>query len=133
MQGPDPQQFYPGKASDRSLAQCIKEAYDEVEKGKQGYKVASIQDGAVCLAFQLIAGKIVRKNHPTQVTGFMVDLAGKCVEGMQMNWVSYLVNELEKDCREAHDQGYKFHFSWLLVLIAFVAWKMSEGETFLGD
>jgi hypothetical protein len=32
MKGPDPQQFYPGKASDRSLAQCIKEAYDEVKK-----------------------------------------------------------------------------------------------------
>jgi hypothetical protein len=36
-----------------------------------------------------------------QVTGFVVDLAGKCVEGMQMNWASYLINELEKDCREA--------------------------------
>jgi hypothetical protein len=55
----------------------------------------------VCLTFQLIAGKIVIKNHPTQVTGFVVDLAGKCMEGMQMNWASYLVNELEKDyCKE---------------------------------
>jgi hypothetical protein len=34
MQGPDPQQFYPGKNSDRSLAQCIKEDYGDVEKGK---------------------------------------------------------------------------------------------------
>jgi hypothetical protein len=42
MQGPDPQQFYPGKAGDRSLAQCIKEDYGDVEKGKRGYKVASI-------------------------------------------------------------------------------------------
>jgi hypothetical protein len=50
----------------------------------------------VHLSFQLIARNIVRKNHPTQVTGFMVDLAGKCVEGMQMNWASYLINELEK-------------------------------------
>jgi hypothetical protein len=35
-----------------------------------------------------------------QVTGFVVDLAGKCVEGMQMNWASYLINELEKDWRK---------------------------------
>jgi hypothetical protein len=49
---------------------------------------------------------------------------------MQMNWVSYLINELEKDCREAHDQGYEFHFSWLLILIAFVSWEMPEGEKF---
>jgi hypothetical protein len=34
------------------------------------------------------------------------------------------------DCREAQDQGYEFHFSWLLILIAFVAWEMLEGATF---
>jgi hypothetical protein len=50
---------------------------------------------------------------------------------MQMNWASYLINDLEKDFHEAQDQGYKFHFSWLLVLIVFFAWKMPEGETFL--
>jgi hypothetical protein len=86
MQGPDPQDFYPGKTSDRALAQRIKETYGDVEKGMRGYKVASIQSSAVCLACQLIVGKLVHKNRPTQVTGFIVDLAGKCVEGLQMNW-----------------------------------------------
>jgi hypothetical protein len=38
-----------------------------------------------------------------QVTGFVVDLAGKWVEGMQTNWASYLVNQLEQDCHEAQD------------------------------
>jgi hypothetical protein len=33
MQGPDPQQLYPGKTSDRSLAHRIKEDYGDVEKG----------------------------------------------------------------------------------------------------
>jgi hypothetical protein len=51
MQGPDPQQFYPGKTSNCSLAQRIKEAYDDVKKVKRGYKVASIQDGVVHLTF----------------------------------------------------------------------------------
>jgi hypothetical protein len=41
-QGPDPHQFYPRKTSDRSLEKRIKEAYDDVEKGKKGYKVSSI-------------------------------------------------------------------------------------------
>jgi hypothetical protein len=50
MQRLYPHQFYPGKTSDRSLAQHIKEDYDDVEKGKRGYKVASIQDGTVHLA-----------------------------------------------------------------------------------
>jgi hypothetical protein len=112
------------------VVQHIKEAYREVEKGKQGYKVASIQDGVVHLAFQLLAGNIVRKNHLTQVTGFVVDLAGKCVEVMQMKWENYLFNELEKDFVEAHDLGYEFHFSWLIILITFVTWKMPKGATF---
>jgi hypothetical protein len=47
-----------------------------------------------------------------------------------MNWVKYLVNQLELDCREAQDQGYEFHFSWLLILIAFIAWEMPKGATF---
>jgi hypothetical protein len=79
----------------------------------------------------LIAGNIVRKNKPTQVTGFVVDLARKCVEGMQMNWASYLINQLEQDCRKAQDQGYEFHFSWLLILVAFVTWEKLERATFL--
>jgi hypothetical protein len=77
-----------------------------------------------------IAGKLIKKNRPTQVTGFVIDLAGKCIEGMQMNWARYLVNELEKDYREAQDQGYEFPFSWLLVLIVFFTWQMPEGEKF---
>jgi hypothetical protein len=130
MQGHDPRDFYPGKATDRSLAQKIKDTYDNVEKGMRGYKVASIQNGVVHLACKLLAGKLVRKNIPTQVTGFVVDLARKCVEGLQMNWVKYLFNQLELYCREAQDQGYEFHFSWLLILIAFISWDMQEGVTF---
>jgi hypothetical protein len=49
---------------------------------------------------------------------------------MQMNWVSYLINEFKKDYCEAQDQGYEFHFSCLVVLIAFIAWQMPEGAAF---
>jgi hypothetical protein len=45
--------------------------------------------------------------------------------------VKYLVNQLELGCREAQDQGYEFHFSWLLILIAFISWEIPEGTTFL--
>jgi hypothetical protein len=48
-----------------------------------------------------------------------------------MNWEKHLVNQIELDCREVQDQGYEFNFSWLLILISFIAWEMSEGATFL--
>jgi hypothetical protein len=85
----------------------------------------------VHLTCQLIDGNLVMKNLPTQVTDFVIDLAGKYSEGLQMNWVKYLVNQLELDCREAQDRGYEFHFSYLMILIAFVSWEMPEGATFL--
>jgi hypothetical protein len=79
MQGPEPQDFYLGKFVDRALAQRIKDTYRDVEKWKWGYKVASIQNGVVCLACQLIASKFVKKNIPTQVMRFVIDLVGKCI------------------------------------------------------
>jgi hypothetical protein len=97
----------------------------------RGYKIASIQSGAVHLTCQMIAGKLVRKNQPTQVIDFVVDLVGKCAEGLQMNWAKYLVNQLELDCIEVKYKGYEFHFSWLLILISFIAWEMPEATTFL--
>jgi hypothetical protein len=33
MKGPDPQEFYPRKVADRTLAQKIKDTYNDVEKG----------------------------------------------------------------------------------------------------
>jgi hypothetical protein len=35
------------------------------------------------------------------------------------------------DCKEAQDQGYEFHFSWLLIPIAFTAWEMLKDVVFL--
>jgi hypothetical protein len=85
MKGPNPQDFYPDKTTDHALAQKIKDTYGDVEKGTRGYKVASIQSGIVCLSCQLIAGKLVCNNQPTQVIGFLVDLVGKCMKGLHMN------------------------------------------------
>jgi hypothetical protein len=101
MQGPDPHDYYPGKTTDHTLPQKIKESYGNVEEGARGYKVASIESCVVRLTCQLIAGNMVRKNQPTQVSGFVVDLIGKCAKGLQMNWAKYLVKQLEIDYREA--------------------------------
>jgi hypothetical protein len=81
------------------------------------------------LDFQLIISKLIIKNRPTQVMGFVIDLIGKCVEGMQMNWMSYLINKLEKDWREVQDQGYEFHFRCFFILVTFITWQMPEGVT----
>ena len=50
----------------------------------------------------------------------MVEL---CAEGVQMNLLHYLLNELLVDVEESQEKGTTFHYSWLLILISFVAWS----------
>jgi hypothetical protein len=57
----------------------------------------------------------------TLCTFFMPFVVCYIFTNIQMNWVKYLVNQLKLDCHKAQDQGYEFHFSWLLILITFVA------------
>jgi hypothetical protein len=40
-----------------------------------------------------------------------------------MNWATFLVNQFLTDCIEAQEKGTKFHYAWLLILIALVGWK----------
>jgi hypothetical protein len=40
-----------------------------------------------------------------------------------MNWATFLVNQFLQDCIEAQEKGTKFHYAWLLILIALVGWK----------
>ena len=38
-----------------------------------------------------------------------------------MNWSHYVLNELLQDAKESQEKGNAFHYSWLLILILFVA------------
>jgi hypothetical protein len=44
----------------------------------------------------------------------------------------FLLNQFLIDCKEAQDKGMEFHYAWLLILIALVAWREPEDTQFLG-
>ena len=56
-----------------------------------------------------------------------ITLAGQCEKGVSYNWSQYLCQEFLDNVREAQEEGKKFNYSWLLLLIALVAWEMLEG------
>ena len=61
--------------------------------------------------------------HPNQCLAAMVELAELCTLGGVFNWSWYLLNELIDDATEAqHEPTYKFHYSWLFILILFTMW-----------
>jgi hypothetical protein len=74
----------------------------------------------------------VSVKEPTHPSDWICSRPRRKVHGGPTNELGEVPRKpVELDCREAQDQGYEFHFSWLLILITFIAWEMSEGATFL--
>ena len=46
-----------------------------------------------------------------------------CTLGTHISWCQFLLNEIVQDASDAHEMGKPFHYSWLLLLISFVAWS----------
>jgi hypothetical protein len=63
----------------------------------------------------------LRECRKDQVSAGVIEAAEKCVEGVQMNWATFLLNHFLMDCKEAQYKGTKFHYALLLILIALVA------------
>jgi hypothetical protein len=51
-------------------------------------------------------------------------------KGTILIWASYLLNLFFEDCKDAQDFGTKFHYSWLLILIALVVWEELKYSAF---
>ena len=52
------------------------------------------------------------------------------MKGMQYNWMRYLCQEFLANCREAQEERNSFHYTWLLLSIVLVAWRLPEDSQF---
>ena len=59
---------------------------------------------------------------PNQCTPRVIVAVEQCVVGFQMSWVTFLLNELLDDAINSQKKGKSLTYSWLLILISFVAW-----------
>jgi len=71
------------------------------------------------------------KCHRDMVPAGLIVAAEKCASGVQMNWVTFFVNQFLTDYKEAQDNGMKFHYAWLLILIELVSWRDPRETEFL--
>ena len=74
---------------------------------------------------RILASKVVRGNRQVQCNSRVVACAHKCVEGVQMNWSLFLLNQLLVDSLAAQSRC-PFSYSWILILTALVAWMEPE-------
>ena len=78
-----------------------------------------------------MACKLLRKCCREEVPAGVFIVAVQCVEGTTVSWAPYLLKFFLDDCKDAKDLGTKFHYSWLIMLIAFMGWREPRYVTFV--
>ena len=64
------------------------------------------------------------KVRPKEVIGSVFRLAIDVTKGKNFNWSLFLLNIFLQDCSQGQDdENHSFHFLWMLILIAFMAWR----------
>ena len=97
----------------------MKKAYG-TKRGSHNIIIKRISDETTRMATKLMACKMLRKCCKEEVPAGVVPTATQCANGTMLNWAPYLLNLFLDDYKEVYDLGKKFHYSWLLILIALV-------------
>jgi hypothetical protein len=125
----DPTQFLDEKSKEKELAEEMKKKYG-TDRGTQGIIINKINDVATQMGGKILACKLLKKCHREEVSARVVAVAAQCAEGTTMSWAPYLLKFFLDDCKDSQDLGTEFHYSWLIMLIAFMGWREPRYLTF---
>jgi hypothetical protein len=117
----DPALILDDKSKEKTLAKEMKKKYGTT-RGTRGIMIKQINNAATQLGANILAYKLLKKCCKDEVPPGVITVAAQCVEGTLMSWVPYLFKLFQEDYKDAQDLGTKFHYSWLITLIAFMGW-----------
>jgi len=92
--------------------------------------ISAIQDPEVRFATQLLACQLVRKCRKDECHVGVIHASERCAYGIKMSLALYLQDEFVVGCLKVQEQGKYFHYSWVLLLLAMILWKLPEGKPF---
>ena len=69
----------------------VKDKYD-LAMAKRGFLISSINDYTIHFVAKVLSCKMLCKLQPNQCTMGAVVLAEFCMEGVQINWLQFLLN-----------------------------------------
>jgi hypothetical protein len=128
--GVKPEDYLDNKARDKEIAEEVKAQF-RTNRGTRGIIIKDINDPATKFSTNLMACKLLRKCRKEEAPTGVIEVVVQCAKGVVLSWAPYLLNQFLIDCRDAQDNGTKFHYSWLLILIALVGWKEPKFSSFL--
>jgi hypothetical protein len=87
----DPTLLFFDKKNEKTLSKSMREMF-HTHREQRGLDVTGICDLKIRFVTQVLACKLLRKCIKYQVPTTVIVVTEKCVEGVQMNWVMFLVN-----------------------------------------
>jgi hypothetical protein len=103
----------------------------DTTRGNKDIIIKEINDNMKRFSSKLMEWKMLIKCHRKEVPEGVIAVTTQCVKGMMFNYASYLLNQFLLHYHDVQDIGTKFHFSWLIMLIALVGWQEHKFSTFL--
>jgi len=91
-----------GKTKDSKLPPALVKKY-KLQRGGRAYDITSIENETLRFTASLLAGRLLTKVRPKEVTGSVISLAVQVTEGEQFNWSLFLLNMLQEDFLAAQD------------------------------
>jgi hypothetical protein len=122
IRGMDPALILDDKSKEKTLAEEMKNKYSTA-RGTRGIIIKWINNIDTQLGINNLACKLLRKCHKDKVLVGVIVVAAQCAEGTFMSCAPYLLNLFQVEYKDAQDLGTKFHYSWLITLIAFMGWR----------
>jgi hypothetical protein len=124
-QGEDPTLLFADKNNDKNMSKSMREKF-HIVRWVFRLDVPIIFDPTIRIVMQALVCTLLRMWRKGQVPTGVIVVVEKCVEGVLMSWAPFLLNHFLIDSVEAWDRGMEFHYSWLLIMIAFIAWNKPE-------
>ena len=75
-----------------ALIEAMKKKF-KLDKKKQGYSICNINNPAIKVATQILAGKVMQRCCADEVPMPVIALAAQYTEGVEFNYVKYLCGE----------------------------------------
>jgi len=119
--GEKPGQYLDEKTKEKYMEDEIKRKYGN-DRGSKGMTIRQINELTTKFSTKLMECKLLRKCHKEEAPTRLIEAFAQCIKGSLLSWDPYLLNLILGDCKDAQDLGSKFHYPWLIILIALVGW-----------
>lgn len=98
------------------------------QRGGKDVLIEPINTPNVKFGCYIIVEKLMRHFSRNECTMDTISVAENCVQGAQLNWCSFLLQELFEACKDVYKGATHFIYGYIVVTLAMWKWCPLEGQ-----